>query len=91
MGKYALRTGVNTCSGDRFGANWTLGLGFNNGFGIGGTKGMPHIPKAAKQAFSQAGHTPGQAPLGITNWPKLNKDDVQMVKGVVSSAAQQYT
>lgn len=89
MGKYSLRTGVNTCSGDRYMSNWTMGLGMCNGFGIGGTKCMPHIPKAAKQAFSQPGHTPGQAPMGWTNWPKLNKDNVKMVHGMIKSAAQQ--
>jgi len=90
MGKYPLRTGVNTCSGDTYKSNWTMGLGPCNGFGIGGTKCMPHIPKAAKMAFAQPGKTPGQAPLGASNWPKLNKDNVKMVNGMVSNAASKY-
>lgn len=90
MGKYPLRTGPNTCSGSTYMSNWTMGLGFCNGFGIGGTKCMPHIPKAAKQAFSQHGKTPGQAPLGWTNWPKLNKDNVKMVHGMVENAYSKY-
>eukprot|EP00930_Biecheleria_cincta_P022186 TRINITY_DN16240_c0_g1_i1.p1 TRINITY_DN16240_c0_g1~~TRINITY_DN16240_c0_g1_i1.p1 ORF type:complete len:298 (+),score=43.03 TRINITY_DN16240_c0_g1_i1:83-976(+) len=91
MGKYALRTGVNTCSGDKYKSNWTVGLGFCSGFGIGGTKCMPHIPKAARQGFPQPGKTPGKSPLGISDWPKLNQENVRMVKGMISDAQTQVS
>eukprot|EP00440_Ansanella_granifera_P034561 gb/GFBE01037493.1/.p1 GENE.gb/GFBE01037493.1/~~gb/GFBE01037493.1/.p1 ORF type:complete len:259 (+),score=47.38 gb/GFBE01037493.1/:1-777(+) len=65
-GQYPIRTGLNTCSNHKFGGNWTMGVGLCSGFGIGGTKCLPHIPRAAGAGFVQPANTkPGIAPLGF--------------------------
>lgn len=72
-GQYPERTGINTCSNGKVGGNWTMGVGLCSGFGVGGTKCLPHIPQATGMGFEQAAGTkPGLAPLGFdAKFPKV--------------------
>lgn len=67
MGKYSIRTAMNTCSNHDYGGEWTLGFGPCSGFGIGGTKCLPHIPKAYGAGFDQPNRRPGVGPFGWTS------------------------
>eukprot|EP00930_Biecheleria_cincta_P089554 TRINITY_DN7888_c0_g1_i1.p1 TRINITY_DN7888_c0_g1~~TRINITY_DN7888_c0_g1_i1.p1 ORF type:complete len:321 (-),score=31.50 TRINITY_DN7888_c0_g1_i1:259-1221(-) len=66
MGKYPIRTAMNTCSNNNYGGEWTLGFGPCSGFGIGGTKCAPHMPKAFGAGFDQPDRRPGIGPFGWT-------------------------
>lgn len=73
MGRYAIRTAMNTCSNHDYGGEWTLGFGPCSGFGIGGTKCLPHMPKAFGAGFDQPNRRPGIGPFG---WTQLHLPDV---------------
>lgn len=78
--KYPHRTGMNTCSDDTYGGNWTMGFGPCSGFGIGGDNCMPHIPSPSGMGFpmhdkSQVGHPP----LGFGRIPALPPVPVSLV------------
>lgn len=66
MGKYPIRTAMNTCANHDYGGEWSLGFGPCSGFGIGGTKCLPHQPKAFGAGFDQPNRRPGIGPFGFT-------------------------
>lgn len=86
-GHYPIRTGMNTCSNGNYGGNWTMGFGICSGFGIGGTKCLPHIPGAEGTGFKQ--ESVGHAPMGWQVLPVPNALKVYM-QGAPPEVQAQY-
>lgn len=85
MGKYPIRTAMNTCSNNDYGGEWTQGFGPCSGFGIGGTKCSPHIPKAYGAGFDQPNLRPGIGPFG---WTTVKLPTVPEEFGALASTAR---
>lgn len=64
---FPIRTGMNTCSNTRYGGNYTMGFGPCNGFGVGGSHCMLHIPLSPHMGYQASPPgAAGEAPFGWT-------------------------